>query len=278
MGLNWKTRLLLLPAFGVFTFFFVAPFIYFFVLSFWRVRLYKLSPDFDWINYAKALERYVPIYQLTFSVACAVALTCVVLGTLYAGVVRFKAGRWGTVLIFIPLMTLFGGYLVKIYAWKTILGINGILNGALKSVGLIDEPLTALFYSPFAVGLTLVYFLLPFAILPIYASMRGIEDIELDAARDLGAGPWSRFSDIIFPRCRAGIVSAFIICFLLTVGDYVTPILVGGKISMIGNMIAPQFGQKFDWPLGAAMSFVTLVISVGFVTAFSMLVNLWRPR
>ncbi len=278
MGMNWKSRLLLAPAFGVFTLFFVAPVIYFFVLSFWRVRLYKLSPDFSWVNYAKALERYVPIYQLTFSVALAVALTCVMLGMLYAGFVRFKAGRWSVVLLFIPLMTLFGGYLVKIYAWKTILGINGILNGALLSTGLIDEPMTALFYSPLAVAITLVYFLLPFAILPIYASMRGIEDIELDAARDLGAGPLRRFSDIIVPRCRAGIVSAFIICFLLTVGDYVTPILVGGKISMIGNMITPQFGQKFDWPLGAAMSFVTLAISVGFVAAFSILISFWRPR
>lgn len=278
MSLTWKSRLLLLPAFGIFILFFVAPFIYFFVLSFWQVRLYKLSQDFSLINYAKALERYVPIYQLTFTVALAVALACVLLGILYAGVVRFKAGRWGTVLIFVPLMTLFGGYLVKIYAWKTILGINGILNGALKSIKLIDEPLTALFYSPLAVAITLVYFLLPFAILPIYASMRGIRDIELDAARDLGAGPWRRFSDIILPRCRPGVVSAFIICFLLTVGDYVTPILVGGKISMIGNMITPQFGQKFDWPLGAAMSFVTLVISVGFIAVFSMLISLWRPR
>ncbi|WP_209000559.1 ABC transporter permease [Labrenzia sp. DG1229] len=278
MRVEWKLRLLLLPAFGVFTLFFIAPFIYFFVLSFWSVKLYKLSPDFTWINYAKALTRYIPIYQLTFSVAFAVALTCVLLGLLYAGFVRFKAGRWATVLVFIPLLTLFGGYLVKIYAWKTILGINGILNGALTSIGLIDGPLTALFYSPLAVAITLVYFLLPFAILPIYASMRGIEDIELDAARDLGAGPWHRFKDIIVPRCRAGIISAFIICFLLTVGDYVTPILVGGKISMIGNMITPQFGQKFDWPLGAAMSFVTLAVSVGFVAAFSVLISLWRPR
>ncbi|MEJ6709295.1 MAG: ABC transporter permease [Amylibacter sp.] len=268
----------MLPAFAVFVVFFVAPFIYFFVLSFWRVKLYKISPDFSFVNYGKAIERYVPIYQLTFSVAFAVAITCVVLGIIYAGVVRFKAGRWATLLTFIPLMTLFGGYLVKIYAWKTILGINGILNGALIRLGLTGEPLTALFYSPFAVAITLVYFLLPFAILPIYASMRSIEDIELDAARDLGASPWRRFSDIIVPRCRPGIVSAFIICFLLTVGDYVTPILVGGKISMIGNMITPQFGQKFDWPLGAAMSFVTLTLSVGFVVAFSLAMRLWRPR
>jgi spermidine/putrescine transport system permease protein len=269
---------LTLPAFGVFVALFVAPFVYFFVMSFWRVRMFKLSPDFSLVNYTKALERYVPIYQLTFSVALTVALTCVALGILYAGVLRFKAGRWATLLVYVPLMTLFGGYLVKIYAWKTILGINGILNGALVGLGFVDEPLTALFYSPFAVGITLIYFLLPFAILPIYASMRGIQDIELDAARDLGAGPWRRFSDIIVPRCRAGIISGFIICFLLTVGDYVTPILVGGKISMIGNMITPQFGQKFDWPLGAAMSFVTLAISVGFVLAFSLAIRLWRPR
>lgn len=274
-GTSW---LLMLPAFVVFLVFFVAPFFYFFVISFWRVRSFKLSPDFDFINYVKALERYVSVFQLTFSVALAVALTCVVLGVLYAGVVRFKAGRWATILAFIPLMTLFGGYLVKIYAWKTILGINGVLNGALIGLGFIDEPLTVFFYSPYAVGITLVYFLLPFAILPIYASMRSIEDMELDAARDLGAGAWRRFSDIIVPRCRPGIVSAFIICFLLTVGDYVTPILVGGKISMIGNMISPQFGQNFNWPLGAAMSFVTLVISLGFVVAFSMAIRLWRPR
>ena len=132
--------------------------------------------------------------------------------------------------------------------------------------------------SPFAVAITLIYFLLPFAILPIYASMRGIGDIELDAARDLGAGGWRRLSDIIIPRCRPGIVAAFIICFLLTIGDYVTPILVGGKISMIGNMITPQFGQKFDWPLGAAMSFVTLAISLAVVIAFALLMRLWKPR
>jgi spermidine/putrescine transport system permease protein len=278
MDIKWKSRLMTLPAFGVFVAFFVAPFIYFVVLSFWRVSNYKLSPDFTLLNYSKAIERYVPIYQLTFSVALTVALTCVILGILYAGVLRFKAGRWATFLVYVPLMTLFGGYLVKIYAWKTILGINGILNGALIRFGIVDEPLTAVFYSPFAVGITLIYFLLPFAILPIYASMRGIKEIELDAARDLGAGPWRRFSDIIVPRCKAGMISGFIICFLLTVGDYVTPILVGGKISMIGNMITPQFGQLFNWPLGAAMGVVTLVISAGFVLAFSLAIRQWRPR
>ncbi|MCP4380907.1 MAG: ABC transporter permease [Hyphomicrobiales bacterium] len=273
-----KSRFLVVPAFVVFTCLFVAPFFYFLAISFWKVSNFRLTPDFTLVNYAKALQRYVPIYELTFLVAFSVALTCVILGIVYAGILRFKAGRWATILIYVPLMTLFGGYLVKIYAWKTILGTKGILNSALIGLGLVDEPVTALLYSPFAVAVTLIYFLLPFAILPIYASMRGIKDIELEAARDLGASPWRRFSDIIVPRCRVGVTSGFIICFLLSVGDYVTPILVGGKISMIGNMITPQFGQKFDWPLGASMSFVTLVISVGIVFAFSWALRLWRPR
>lgn len=278
MNSDWKSRLLTLPAFGVFAILFVAPFFYFLVISFWRVRTYRLTPDATILNYSKALTRYIPIYELTFSVSLAVALSCVLLGLLYAGVLRFKAGRWSTMLIYVPLMTLFGGYLVKIYAWKTILGTHGIMNSALIGLGIVDEPVKALFYSPFAVGITLIYFLLPFAILPIYASMRGINEIELDAARDLGAGPWQRFRDIIVPRCHVGIVSGFVICFLLSVGDYVTPILVGGKISMIGNMITPQFGQKFDWPLGAAMSFVTLVISLVLVMIFAKVLSLWKPR
>lgn len=273
-----KSQFLVVPAFTVFAVLFVAPFFYFLAISFWRVSNFRLTPDFTLLNYAKALQRYVPIYELTFLVAFSVALTCVVLGVIYAGILRFKAGRWATILIYVPLMTLFGGYLVKIYAWKTILGTKGILNSALIGLGLVDEPVTALLYSPFAVAVTLIYFLLPFAILPIYASMRGINEIELEAARDLGAGSWRRFSDIIVPRCRVGMTSGFIICFLLSVGDYVTPILVGGKISMIGNMITPQFGQKFDWPLGASMSFVTLATSIGIVFAFSWALSLWRPR
>ncbi len=112
-------------------------------------------------------------------------------------------------------------------------------------------PISALLYSPGAVVVTLLHFALPFAVLPIYAAMRGIKDIEIEVARDLGASPLETFSTIIVPRCRAGIVTAFSFSFLITAGDYVTPMLVGGKQTMIGNLIAPQFGSMFNWPLGA---------------------------
>ena len=110
----------------------------------------------------------------------------------FAYVIRFRAGRFGNALLFLTLITLFGGYLVKIYAWKSILGRDGILNLALIDLGLIDEPLDAFIYSANGVVITLTYFLLPFAVLPIYGNMRAIRDVTLEAARDLGAGPWRR--------------------------------------------------------------------------------------
>jgi spermidine/putrescine transport system permease protein len=111
--------------------------------------------------------------------------------------------------------------------------------------------------------------------LPIYASFRGIKDIEVEAARDLGATPFDTFATIIIPRARAGIVTAFSFAFLITVGDYITPMLVGGKQTLIGNLIAPQFGMQFNWPLGAAMSYVMLAISVIVIFLFSRLMAWW---
>jgi spermidine/putrescine transport system permease protein len=192
--------------------------------------------------------------------------------------IRFRAGRYGPFLLFIALVTLFGGYLMKIYAWKTILGNEGVLNSALISAGLIDEPFTALLYSPPAVVVTLVHFLVPFAILPIYGSLRGIGDSEVEAARDLGAPRWRVVSDIVVPRSRAGLMAAFVFCFLIAAGDYVTPLLVGGKITMLGNLIAIQFGQQFNWPLGAAMSFSVLAAALAVVALAYGALSAWRPR
>jgi spermidine/putrescine transport system permease protein len=129
-----------------------------------------------------------------------------------------------------------------------------------------------------AVVITLMHFCLPFAILPIYASMRGVADNEIEAARDLGASTLRSLTTVIVPRCQNGIVSGFSFVFLITAGDYVTPLLVGGKQTMIGNLIAPQFGAQFNWPLGAAMSVVMLLIAVGVIFAFRSLIVLWsRP-
>ena len=270
--------LLILPSLAVLGLLYVGPILYFLVVSFWRVENYKITPAFSFDNYVEFFDEYRGIGLLTIRLALFTALATTVLGFAYAYIVRFKAGRWGPLLLFAALITLFGGYLMKIYAWKTILGIEGILNSAFISLGVIAEPITVLLYNPGTVVVTLTNFMLPLAILPIYAALRGVQDIELESARDLGARPLRVIVDIVVPRCRAGLVAAFAFSFLIASGDWVTPILVGGKMTLIGNLIAHQFGEFFDWPLGAAMSFVVLASGALVLALANLLMSLWRPR
>lgn len=270
--------LLVGPSAGLYAVLFIAPFIYFVVISFWRIKSYQLTPALTPKNYVETFDRYGTIFFFTIEMAFLIALLTTAIGFVYAYIARFKAGRWGTALLLIALVTLFGGYLMKIYAWKTILGNEGVLNSALLTLGIVAQPLTALLYSPGAVVVTLVHFLLPFAILPIYASLRGLDDVSLEAARDLGAPPWRILVGIIVPQCKAGLIAAFTFCFLLPVGDYVTPLLVGGKVVMIGNMVATQFGKSFNWPLGAAMAVSILVCALVIVAVMNWALSRWRPR
>ena len=270
--------LLIVPSAAIFAALFIAPFVYFFILSFWQVKLLRLSSELTTKNYVEAYDRSAGILVDTIELAAIVALLTTALGFVYAYIIRFKAGRWGPALLLIALVTLFGGYLMKIYAWKTILGNEGVINSGLQSLGIIIEPVTAIFYSPGAVVVTLVHFLLPFAILPIYASLRGIDDIELEAARDLGAKPWHTLGGIVIPQCKAGLIAAFTFCFLIPAGDYITPLLVGGKIQLIGNMVRDQFGKSFNWPLGSAMAVGILVSAFIVIVLANTLMSLWRPR
>lgn len=266
------------PALTIFTLFFIVPIGYFVVLSFWRVEYFELTRDASLINYRDVFASYWKVMSYTVYLATVTSLLTVLAGFTFAYIARFRLGEWAQLLLFIVLITLFGGYLMKIYAWKTILGNEGVLNSALMATGIISEPISSLLYSPQAVVITLMHFCLPFAVLPIYASMRGVTDIEIEAARDLGAGAFRTLSTVIVPRCQNGIVSGFSFVFLIAAGDYVTPLLVGGKQTMIGNLIAPQFGAQFNWPLGAAMSVVMLLIAVAVILVFRTLIALWnRP-
>jgi spermidine/putrescine transport system permease protein len=273
-----RAYLLLAPSLGLFAFLFLAPFVYFFAVSFWRIKHYRLVRDLTTANYAEVFSDYLHLGVFTLEIAALIALCTLLVGFVYAYVIRFKAGRLGPAFLFIALVTLFGGYLMKIYAWRTILGTEGIINNLLINLGLITEPLTWLLYNPPAVVITLTHFLVPFAILPIFASMRGIKDTEIEAARDLGASRFSVLVDHILPRCRTGIIAGFVLPFLLACGDWVTPILVGGRMTMLGNMIAAQFGEFLNWPLGAALSFTLLAAALAVIAGFVLLTGLLRPR
>ena len=275
---NRSTYWLVAPSALVFCVLFIAPMAFFVVVSFWQVEYFELSTEPTIANYRDVFANYWHVMSFTVVVATATALLTTALGFVFSFLARFRAGEWAQVLLFIVLITLFGGYLMKIYAWKTILGNEGVLNSALMAAGIISSPITSLLYSPQAVVVTLMHFSLPFAVLPIYASMRGIADSEVEAARDLGAGRWQILSTVIVPRCQSGIVAGFSFVFLMVGGDYVTPLLVGGKLTMIGNLIAPQFGAQFNWPLGAAMSIVMLIAAVAIIYLFRLLVALWSRQ
>ena len=275
---NRSTYWLVAPSALVFCVLFIAPMAFFVVVSFWQVEYFEMSTEPTIANYRDVFANYWRVMGFTVVLATATALLTTMLGFVFSFLARFRAGGWAQALLFIVLVTLFGGYLMKIYAWKTILGNEGVLNSALMAAGIISSPITSLLYSPQAVVVTLMHFNLPFAVLPIYASMRGISDSEVEAARDLGAGRWPVLSTVIVPRSQSGIVAAFSFVFLMVAGDYVTPLLVGGKQTMIGNLIAPQFGAQFNWPLGAAMSIVMLIAAMVIIYLFRVLIALWsRP-
>ena len=258
---------LVAPAALIWIFLFLAPLFFFFVIGFWSVKSRIMRPDFSLKNYAAVISEYGDVLLYTLGMALAVAVTTTLLAYAFAYAIRFRAGQFGDALLFVTLITLFGGYLVKIYAWKSILGRDGILNGVLLWTGVIDQPLGVLIYSSYAVVITLVYFLLPFAILPIYGSMRSISNEMIEAARDLGSTPLRAARDIVLPQCERGIAVAYLLSFLIAVGDYVTPRFVGGGASMMGHFIETQFSFGFNWPMGSAMSYTLMMSSLAIVAA-----------
>ncbi len=265
----WRHRLTVLPAVVTFLFFFALPLCFFLVISFWHLKHYKLVPNLSMDNYRRVFEQYFDAGVFTFGMALLIAAITTLLAFFIAYYIRFRSRRFGAVLLFVVLATLFGGYLVKIYAWKTILGTQGILNSMLGSLGLTQEPITWLLYSPTAVVVTLVHFLVPFAMLPMYGSLRGVDDVPLAAARDLGASGRRVLVDIVLPQCQPGLFAAFALSFLISAGDYVTPRLVGGPHTfMVGNFIESQFVNRLNAPIGSALSFTILAACLATLFAF----------
>ena len=269
--MNRSGSLFLVPALSILTFVFALPIALLFVVSFWSVKSFRLRPDFTFAAWQHFVDEYGDLTLYTLFVGLVVGILCSVLGFVFAYAARFKAGTHGDQLMLATLITLFGGYLVKIYAWKSILGADGLLNQALIGLGLIRQPLAFLIYSRGAVIIALVHFLLPFAILPIYAALRTVTDVTIEASRDLGARPAQTLVRVILPQIKAGLFAAFAFCFLLAAGDYVTPMLLGGTSgSMLGQFVLIEFSTRFNWPAGSAMSFGLLLACLLLLAAFSL--------
>ena len=209
--------------------------------------------------------------------ALAVALSATVLSYPIAYFLAFRAGRNAgryLVLLLVPFWT---SYLLRVMAWKIILGSDGVLNSLLSYLGVIDQPLTALLYNRNAVIITLIYVWVPFAALPILAALQRIDLSLFEAAADLGASPARRFWRITFPLSLPGVLATFFLVFIPTVGEYVTPLLVGGSEgSMYGNIIQDFFTKAANWPLGSALSMIMLVGTFVLVFVAIRMVNVQR--
>jgi spermidine/putrescine transport system permease protein len=243
--------------------FFIAPLAVFFVYSLWRTSGFTIEHSWGLQSYKDVVSDPVnrKLIIRTIEIALEASLCTILVAYTFAHIIRFQLRRWQEPLLFLVLIALFSGYLVRIYAWRTILGGTGILNTTLEQVGLIGQPLTFLLYSRFATILVLTNFLVPLAILPIYASLQNVDDSSVDAARDLGCGPLRTLRRVTLPLAWPGLFAAWALSFIIAAGDYVTPQLVGGVSgTMIGNIVVSDFGVSFNWTEGAALSFITLAV------------------
>jgi spermidine/putrescine transport system permease protein len=242
--------------------------------SFWTQEGYALNTSPTLAQYATSLGRatYRALFYRSIEISSIVTLITVLLAYPMAYFVAFRVRRAKFVWLLLLTIPFWTSYLLRVFAWKVILGYNGVINSALIGLGLISQPLEFLLYNPTAVVVTMAHAYAAFAILPIYVSLEKIDRSLLEAAADLGDGPLRRFLRVTLPLSLPGVLGAAVLIFVPTTGDYVTPTLVGGSDGvMIANIIQVQFGRVNNWPLGAALAIGSMaavaVIAVAFILA-----------
>ena len=223
----------------------------------------QVTYHFTVSNYTAALQD--PVYRTvawhSFGIGALAALICVVAGYPVAFFITFRLRRGRTLALFLVVVSLFTSYLVRLYAWYTILGGNGIINTALIHLGVVSHPLLFLLFNRTAVAIAWVNVFLPYSILMLTSSMQNVRSDLLENARDLGASPLRTFSRVVLPLTMTGAIGAFTYTFILTSGDYITPSLLGGTSSTsLANIVSDEFLALGNRPAGAAISFVMLAV------------------
>ncbi len=237
---------------GVFVF---APLLIIFIFSFLETGdMGQIIYSFTIDNYRELLSGgYGKIFIRSIYLAFQTNVGCILIGFPIAYFIAIYGGKWKPLLILLIIIPSWASYLIRLYALKTLVGNTGLINSTLLSLGVISAPMKML-YTPFAVTLGLVYAWLPFMILPLHASLEGLDPSVLEAASDLGAKPVSRFFRVTVPLTKGGLLAGSIFVFIPTVGEWLVPhILGGGKIMMAGSLVAQQFTVAGDVPAGASL-------------------------
>ena len=249
------------------TVFLLIPYAILFCYSFWSVSPQQvIVHNWNLQNYLQLMRNpiYLTVLFRSMRIAATVTLLALALGYPLAYYVSFHAPRRKDLLYQLVIIPLWASYLVRGYAWKTILGSDGVLNGFLQYLHITQRPVEFFLYSPFAVILTLTHIYTPFTFLPIYASLEHVPRNLIEASHDLGASPWSTFRRVVLPLSLPGVLAGATFAFVLTLGDFLAPLLVGGPSGiMISNIVVSLFGAAYNWPLGAAISLCLLLLVVG---------------
>lgn len=272
-----------LPPVAWFTVFMLIPYALLLYTSLGQVEDMRFIPGLSLENFVRVftVDPYLSVIVKSARIGVMTALFSAIVAYPLAFFLAFhvRSSRLKFLIYLLVIVPWFASYLVKAYAWKTILGSGGILNGVLQGTGLTDEPVRIFLYNEFSVVVTLTYIFTPFAVLSIYAQLERIPTSLIEAARNLGAGGWMIFRRIILPISVPGVVAGCIITFSLAFGDFVAPVLVGGPDSvMISNVVINLLGVAFDWPMAAAIGLVIITLGLLLISASGWLEEKTQTR
>jgi spermidine/putrescine transport system permease protein len=256
--IGWVSILLLLP------------YLFLFAHSFFRLKNGQLTHELTLENYGRLFGTALYPQTILFSAGIAARVTFASLLLAYplAYLIAFKVKTHKNLLYMAVIIPLWVSYLVRAYAWKIILGQEGILNGFLTAIGVIHEPLTILLYSKWAVMIALVHIYVPFTLMPIYAILESIPPALKEASSDLYASRWKTFWHVVLPLSLPGVIAGCTFAFVLSMGDFIAPSLLGGNDSalMVSNLVVSLFGVAYNWPLGAAVSVVMMTMTIALLS------------
>jgi len=280
MGTRLRTLLLIMPGVGWLAVFMIAPCLIIFFYSFFERGVYG---GIDYVltldNFQRAVEPiYLKVFLTSARIAGLATLIALLLGYPAAYAISLAPRQRQTRYLFLVMLPFWSNYLIRTYAWIVLLNREGIINRGLGGLGLIDEPL-AILYNELAIVTGLVYNYLPFVILAIYASIQRLNPEIREASEDLGAPAWRTFLRVTLPLTLPGVAAGAVFVFVLSIGNFITPdLLGGGRLLMVGNLIYDQFLSARDWPFGAALSLVLIMIMMALLFAQAVAVNRGRQE
>lgn len=262
--LNANFYILFLPLALWMLLFLVFPYLRVLVQSFYTTNDFGvLRPGFSLDSYQRFFTKELYYYTLikTFGLSLAVTSVALLISIPLAYYIAFKATKNKTLLYTLIILPLWVSYIVRAYAWKIILGGEGILNTFLMKIGLISAPINALLYSDLSVVIGMVHIYCPFVLMPIYTAFEQIPKSLVEASKDLGANRFATFFKVVLPLSLPGIIAGATFAFVLSLGDFLAPILLGGSNTLfISNIFQNMFGTSNDKPLGSAIGIVLLMV------------------